>query len=250
MNDQTRQKQNCLVLYVTTMVKDNTDNDKKKQSNSGKKNASFQAIFEDENEEYAEAFRDKVLAIHEHFDTDKDGYLHFEELSKLQVATSGTGLDGDQYVMVCRALECRPNKGIPVEALRLTYAADGTNVGTSLTERVLSNPKRKGSRIYVWSCCIGVLSAVLISLSLSLSHTHTFISILIAPSIVQPIDEDYDKIFGKSKDENNAPTSTKTTPATKSEKVSVKGTKQSEPKPEPEEEKVYEAGADGFDISS
>lgn len=113
------------------------------------KNASFKAIFEDEDEVYAESFRDRVRAIHEHFDRDQDGYLNYQELSDLQQATSGSPLaDGDQYVMICRTLECKPNQGISVEALRLTYASDGTNLGKTEERHVwfLQNPSSPSSR--------------------------------------------------------------------------------------------------------
>eukprot|EP00540_Astrosyne_radiata_P002453 CAMPEP_0116826510 /NCGR_PEP_ID=MMETSP0418-20121206/2567_1 /TAXON_ID=1158023 /ORGANISM="Astrosyne radiata, Strain 13vi08-1A" /LENGTH=106 /DNA_ID=CAMNT_0004455149 /DNA_START=109 /DNA_END=429 /DNA_ORIENTATION=+ len=102
-------------------------------SKDSTKNPTFKALFEDENEKFAEEFRDRVRAIHEHFDKDEDGYLKFEELAALQRVTSGTTLEGDQYVMACRALECHPNKGISIEALRLTYASEGTNVGKKTT---------------------------------------------------------------------------------------------------------------------
>ena len=69
-----------------------------------------------------------VQALHDHFDHDKDGYLNYEELAALQLATSGEILTSDQYVMVCQTLECHPRHGISITALRLTYASDGTNV--------------------------------------------------------------------------------------------------------------------------
>jgi hypothetical protein len=91
-------------------------------------NQALKALFEDCDSSFAEEFRDKVGAIHEFFDRDQDGYLNKDELADLQFKTSGNNLDGDQYDMVCKALGCLPNKGIPVEALRLTYAADGTDL--------------------------------------------------------------------------------------------------------------------------
>lgn len=91
-------------------------------------NPTIKALFEDGNEKFAEEFRDKVGAIHEHFDRDKDGYLNFKELGDLQIRTSDNDLDENQYVMVCKALGCHPNKGVSVETLRLTYAAEGTDV--------------------------------------------------------------------------------------------------------------------------
>jgi hypothetical protein len=92
-------------------------------------NPTLKALFEDGNTtDFAEEFRDKVGAIHEHFDRDKDGHLNKDELGDLQHKTSGNELTSDQYVMVCKAMGCHPNKGIPVEALRMTYAADGTDL--------------------------------------------------------------------------------------------------------------------------
>eukprot|EP00545_Synedropsis_sp_CCMP1620_P014524 CAMPEP_0119005782 /NCGR_PEP_ID=MMETSP1176-20130426/1928_1 /TAXON_ID=265551 /ORGANISM="Synedropsis recta cf, Strain CCMP1620" /LENGTH=139 /DNA_ID=CAMNT_0006957627 /DNA_START=22 /DNA_END=441 /DNA_ORIENTATION=- len=91
-------------------------------------NPTLQALFEDGNEGFAEEFRDKVGAIHEYFDRDKDGHLNFSELGDLQHKTSGSDLDADQYVMVCKGMGCHPNKGVSVQALRLTYAANGTDL--------------------------------------------------------------------------------------------------------------------------
>jgi hypothetical protein len=69
-----------------------------------------------------------VQALHEHFDSDKDGFLNFKEIGALQEATSGESMSVDQYVIVCRTLQCHPGQGISLTALRLTYAAEGTNV--------------------------------------------------------------------------------------------------------------------------
>lgn len=91
-------------------------------------NPTASALFNNPDESFAEEFRDKVGAIHEHFDCDKDGYLNFAELKNLQSKTSGASLDEDQYVMVCKALGCHPSKGVSLPALRLTYAAEGTNL--------------------------------------------------------------------------------------------------------------------------
>lgn len=90
-------------------------------------NKALLALFEADSD-FAEEFKDKVGAIHKFFDRDQDGFLNKDELADLQYKTSGTVLDSDQYVMVCKALGCQPNKGIPLDALRLTYAADGTNL--------------------------------------------------------------------------------------------------------------------------
>jgi hypothetical protein len=91
-------------------------------------NSTIKALFDDGNEDFAEGFRDKVNAIHEHFDRDKDGCLNFPELAALQYRTSGNELDAEQYAMVCKALGCHPDKGLSVQTLRLTYAADGTDL--------------------------------------------------------------------------------------------------------------------------
>jgi hypothetical protein len=88
----------------------------------------MKALFEDGNEHDAEAFRDKANAIHEHFDQDNDGFLNFHELAALQYRTSGNELDKDQYVMVCKALGFHPGKGMDMRTLRITYAADGTDL--------------------------------------------------------------------------------------------------------------------------
>jgi hypothetical protein len=95
---------------------------------SSSDNPTMKALFEDGDEDFAEAFRDKVNAIHEHFDRDKDGCLNFHELAALQYRTSGIELGSDQYEMVCKALGCHPDKGVSVQTLRLTYAADGTDL--------------------------------------------------------------------------------------------------------------------------
>jgi hypothetical protein len=80
------------------------------------------AIFES-SDSFAADFMDKVSAIHEHFDKDKDGFLSFEELASLQLVTSGSEMDGTQYGIVCQAFGCRPSQGLGIDALKLTYAA-------------------------------------------------------------------------------------------------------------------------------
>eukprot|EP00586_Coscinodiscus_wailesii_P006324 CAMPEP_0172487552 /NCGR_PEP_ID=MMETSP1066-20121228/16704_1 /TAXON_ID=671091 /ORGANISM="Coscinodiscus wailesii, Strain CCMP2513" /LENGTH=161 /DNA_ID=CAMNT_0013254249 /DNA_START=108 /DNA_END=593 /DNA_ORIENTATION=+ len=77
---------------------------------------------------FADGFRDKVRAIHERFDVDRDGYLNYDELSRLQLETGGDVLDENMYVMVCRTLNCRPGTGVSLEGLKLTYAAEGSDV--------------------------------------------------------------------------------------------------------------------------
>ena len=79
-------------------------------------------------ETFAEQFKDKVRAIHEHFDKDKDGHLNFKELSSLQLCTSGNPMDESLYVMICRGLQCHPSKGLSLDHLKLTYAAEGTDL--------------------------------------------------------------------------------------------------------------------------
>ena len=98
---------------------------------SGKKEETAQnigaALFSGKNDSFAGEFTDKVKKIHEYFDKDKDGYLNFQELSALQLVTSGQEMDGTQYGMVCQALQVAPSKGLPLDALKLTYAA-GANI--------------------------------------------------------------------------------------------------------------------------
>ena len=86
-------------------------------------------LFANEDDSFANEFVDKVRAIHEYFDKDNDGFLNFKELSSLQLCTSGKVMDGDIYAMVCRSLGCHPNRGMSLETLKLTYAAEGTDVG-------------------------------------------------------------------------------------------------------------------------
>ena len=85
---------------------------------------------EDDDNTSAELFRDKVRALLEHFDVDGDDHLSFSELGALQKVTSGELLTEEMYVMACRALDCTPQQGISLEALKLTYAAEGSNLGT------------------------------------------------------------------------------------------------------------------------
>ena len=78
---------------------------------------------------FADQFKDKVLAIHEHFDKNKDGFLNFDELSALQLCTSGQVLDSTMYGYICQGLGCAPSEGLHLDGLKLTYASDGANVG-------------------------------------------------------------------------------------------------------------------------
>jgi hypothetical protein len=84
---------------------------------------------DDDDDDDGELFRDKVRALFEHFDTDQDEHLMFPELGALQKATSGELLTEEMYVMACRSLDCTPQKGISLDALKLTYAAEGSDIG-------------------------------------------------------------------------------------------------------------------------
>lgn len=78
---------------------------------------------------FAEHFKDKVQAIHEHFDKNKDGFLNYEELSSLQLCTSGQVLDSTIYGYLCKELGCLPHQGLSLDGLKLTYASEGTSLG-------------------------------------------------------------------------------------------------------------------------
>mmetsp|Transcript_28509 Transcript_28509/g.42137 ORF Transcript_28509/g.42137 Transcript_28509/m.42137 type:complete len:152 (-) Transcript_28509:230-685(-) len=93
---------------------------------------------------FAEEFKDKVRAIHEHFDKDGDGFLCFEELTSLQEMTSGADMDGTQFGMVCQALGCRPSQGLGLDALRLTYASEGSSVDDDY-DKVFGKPSSKNN---------------------------------------------------------------------------------------------------------
>ena len=95
----------------------------------------FEALKENDNAmlSFAEGFRDKVKILFEHFDHDKDGKLKYDELAALQTATSDDGYDGERlskemYVMACQSLNCHPDQGLSLEALKFTYAADGADI--------------------------------------------------------------------------------------------------------------------------
>ena len=82
----------------------------KQEDETGEK---MEALFADkEDTSLADGFRDKVRALHEHFDRDKDGFLDHSELRGLQLLTSGNDMSQGQYVLVCKSLACDPNKGL------------------------------------------------------------------------------------------------------------------------------------------
>ena len=57
----------------------------------------MEALFADKDDtSMAEGFRDKVRALHEHFDRDKDGFLDHSELRGLQLLTSGNDMSQGQ----------------------------------------------------------------------------------------------------------------------------------------------------------
>mmetsp|Transcript_25321 Transcript_25321/g.54480 ORF Transcript_25321/g.54480 Transcript_25321/m.54480 type:complete len:140 (-) Transcript_25321:127-546(-) len=87
------------------------------------------ALFEsDGDNSLAEGFKDKVASLHSHFDRDGDGYLNHSELRGLQIITSGNDMHQGLYLMVCKSVGCDPRDGLSVDALKLVYAADGSNV--------------------------------------------------------------------------------------------------------------------------
>ena len=88
----------------------------------------FQNDNDEDNAVTAELFRDRVRCLHEYFDKNGDGFLNFEELAALQKATEGATLTKEMYVMACKALDSKPDRGISVDALKLTYASEGTDI--------------------------------------------------------------------------------------------------------------------------
>ena len=102
-------------------------------NNSDKKVALTPLFDGDIDAKDAELMRDKVRTLFEHFDVDGDEHLKFAELAALQKATAGTLLTEEMYMMACRALDCTPHQGISLDALKLTYAAEGSDIGTCST---------------------------------------------------------------------------------------------------------------------
>ena len=95
---------------------------------------------------FSEEFKDKVRILHEHFDHDNDGFLNFKEIRSLQYETSGEDMDENNYIMICRALDCHPKKGISIDALRLTYASDGANIDDDYKAVFSQNKKQKDAK--------------------------------------------------------------------------------------------------------
>ena len=85
---------------------------------------------DDDDDEMAAAWRnaDRVRCLHENFDKNEDGHLNFEELAALQKATEGVILSKEMYVMACKALDQKPDPGISLDALKLTYASEGSDI--------------------------------------------------------------------------------------------------------------------------
>jgi hypothetical protein len=84
----------------------------------------------------------KITEIHKYFDEDKDGYLNYAELSRLQSQTSsteenplsddnnkgagrGSKMSRNQYKSICTALGCKPQNGLDLRAIILTYESAG-----------------------------------------------------------------------------------------------------------------------------
>eukprot|EP00537_Pseudo-nitzschia_pungens_P007124 CAMPEP_0172360616 /NCGR_PEP_ID=MMETSP1060-20121228/4613_1 /TAXON_ID=37318 /ORGANISM="Pseudo-nitzschia pungens, Strain cf. cingulata" /LENGTH=180 /DNA_ID=CAMNT_0013082657 /DNA_START=122 /DNA_END=664 /DNA_ORIENTATION=- len=96
----------------------------------------FKALKENENAtlSFAGGFRDKVRILFEHFDVDGDGRLRYNELAALQIATNDSGddesskLSKEMYVMACQSLNCHPDQGLSLEAIKFTYAAEGADI--------------------------------------------------------------------------------------------------------------------------
>ncbi len=86
------------------------------------------ALFSSDDTSLAEGFRDKVAALHEFFDRDKDGFLNHSELRGLQLLTSGEEMNIPTYLMACKSIGCDPQQGISLDGLRLVYAAEGSNL--------------------------------------------------------------------------------------------------------------------------
>lgn len=105
-----------------------------------------------DNTSLADGFKDKVAALHAHFDRDGDGTLNHAELRGLQLLTAGTDMDKMTYVLACRSVGCDPHAGVSLDGLRLVYAAEGTDVDEDYAkvfpgkaEAGANDPKNEGA---------------------------------------------------------------------------------------------------------
>mmetsp|Transcript_12965 Transcript_12965/g.38090 ORF Transcript_12965/g.38090 Transcript_12965/m.38090 type:complete len:147 (-) Transcript_12965:626-1066(-) len=113
-------------------------------SESGKENEAKSvgsAIFADAGASFSSEMADKAKLIFDHFDRDKDERLNYEELRLLQLITSGADMTPENYEMACRALQCEPRKGVTLGAMKITYAAGGTDVDADY-EKVFAKTKK------------------------------------------------------------------------------------------------------------
>mmetsp|Transcript_24826 Transcript_24826/g.44648 ORF Transcript_24826/g.44648 Transcript_24826/m.44648 type:complete len:146 (-) Transcript_24826:100-537(-) len=91
--------------------------------------ASYAALFQNGGDtSLAEGFKDKVAALHSHFDRDGDGYLKHSELRGLQLVTSGEDMQTHLYMLVCQSVGCDPRTGLSLDELKLVYASDGADI--------------------------------------------------------------------------------------------------------------------------
>ena len=141
--------------------------------------AAVAALFEGDGICLAEGFKDKVAALHSHFDRDNDGYLNHSELRGLQLITSGNDMHQGHYVMVCKSIGCDPRNGVSIDALRLVYAADGTSIGESVRS------------------CIHTTF---------MENKHKNIRSLLINNSILYADEDYVKVFGRTTSNTTAKT--------------------------------------------
>ena len=99
------------------------------------------ALFSSDDTSLAEGFRDKVAALHSHFDRDKDGFLNHSELRGLQLLTSGEDMNIPTYLMACKSIGCDPQQGVSLDGLRLVYAAEGSNIEEDYNKVFAAKPE-------------------------------------------------------------------------------------------------------------
>lgn len=146
--------------------------------------AAVAALFEGDGICLAEGFKDKVAALHSHFDRDNDGYLNHSELRGLQLITSGNDMHQGHYVMVCKSIGCDPRNGVSIDALRLVYAADGTSIGESVLSCIHTT--------FMEMC--------------KCKQKHNNIRSLLINNSILFADEDYVKVFGRTASNTTAKT--------------------------------------------